>query len=117
MSFDDGEVSVEFEPDEVDEVPALKKLEIDTNLCCSVIISKDEDDRYFATWQEDHPELGDWEEYFSSPHRTPVRVKKWAKFVRALPSKHFRKEISLRDAYEIIAWFFLPEELHAEAGL
>ena len=44
---------LQFEPDEVDEVPALKKLLIDANLCNSVMIRQIDDGRFFVTWSEE----------------------------------------------------------------
>jgi len=116
----------EFEPDEVDQVPALKALEIDADLCEVVKILKSDDGRFFAAWEERHPELGTFDEYFPSAgyssrpevaKRTPARLKKWRELERRMPSMYYSEQISRQDAYAIIAWFWLPKEFHAEAGL
>jgi hypothetical protein len=115
---------VEFEPDEVEQVPALEKLEIDAGLCETVTIIKAEDGRFFATWHERHPELGTYDDYFprdgyagESAKWTKAREKKWRELTSRMPWKDYAEEISRQDAYAIIAWFWLPKEFHAEAGV
>jgi hypothetical protein len=89
-------------------------------------VLKSDDGRFFATWKERHPELGTFDEYFPSAgysfdpefaERTPARLKQWGERARRMRSKHYAEEISRQDAYPIIAWFWLPKEFHAEAGL
>jgi hypothetical protein len=112
----------EIEPGEVDEVPALKALEVDENLCEVVTILKTEDGRFFATWREHHPEMVSYDEFFPQDDvgrfskRTPSRLKQFDELRRRMPSKHYAEEISRDDAYRIIAWFWLPKEFHADAG-
>src|SRR5947208_1821215 len=105
---------VEFEPDEVDQVLALKKLRIDPSLCGTVSIAKMKDGRYFAIWMEWNPDLGSCEEYFAS---VPAPTEEWDELRAEFPPKQFLKEISNRDAYKIIASFWLPKEFHAYAGV
>lgn len=117
----------DFQPeegDQVEQVPALKKLELDGHLCTGVVhIVKAEDGRFFAIWEERHPEMVSYDEFF--PHdwcggfakRTASRAKQWEKLEHRMPSKHYAEEISRHDAYATVAWFCLPEEFHADAGV
>jgi hypothetical protein len=115
---------VEFEPDEVEKVPPLARLQIDTRLCGSLKIVS-EDGRYFATWYEHHPELGTFDEHFPPAsheeylenHFNEEYLQEWRDLRERLPSKSFRREISRRDAYQIVASFWLPKEFHDLAGL
>ena len=91
-------------------------------------VAKTSQGKYFALWEERHPELGTYDEYFpldafddSSPvkfaKRTPARLKKWHELQRRMPSKCRAEEISREDAWRMIAWFWLPKEFHVEAGV
>ena len=115
---------VEFEQEEVDAVPALARLSIDTVLCGSLkIISQD--GKYFATWHERHPELPDFDECFPAAsaeeawenHCNREYLAQWRDLRMRLPDKSFSKEISRRDAFEIIGSFWLPKEFLDLAGL
>jgi hypothetical protein len=118
---------VDFEPEEVEEVECLAKLGVNANLAeCVLTIAKTASDQFMAWWEERHPELGTFDEHFGGDRlpwdptfakRTDQRVREWTRLRELLPSKCYAVQISRREAFEIIATFFLPEEFHEDAGL
>jgi hypothetical protein len=104
---------VDFEPEEVKRAVALRKLGVKTQLCATVTIGK-KDDKFFACWTEQHPELGFYDEYFGSK-RTPKRLRRWQELTDRMPVTNHVSEITRREAFEIITAFWLPAEFHRRA--
>jgi hypothetical protein len=125
LTADDFEASwkVEFEAGEAAEIQAFNDLGVDGALCESVTVAKTADNKFFAWWKEEHPERGFLNEYcggsrFSRPHDpTREQLNEWEELEQRMPSHWYVEEITRRQAFEIISWFFLPGEFHADAGL
>jgi hypothetical protein len=105
----------------------LKKLpwlsDIDTSQCSTATIGKTESGRYLLIWKHRHREMLNFFECF--PDAPPIfKITKdhplmieFQSMRAALPSEEFSKEITRKQAWETIAYFWLPEEWHSDAGI
>jgi hypothetical protein len=97
--------------------------EIDTSLCETATIAKTEDGRYLLIWEHRHPEMVSFSECFPDAPKIwdlpkdHQQVVEFQGMCKALPSSEFSKEITRKQAWETIAYFWLPEEWHCEAGI
>jgi len=134
MKLHDGEIiSDDWSFDNVGEMDGdtLRRLpwmsDIDTSLCETATIAKTEDGRYLLIWKHNHPESTNFFEYFEeemenetreeSREREAERLAEFRKVVSVLPGQEFSKDITRKQAWETIAYFWLPEEWHRDAGI
>ncbi len=113
---------VEFTAEEAKQINALRDLGVNGALCGAIAIGRGTAGEFIATWEEEHPERGFFDEFYPRDHfgfaeRTPERQREWTDLRERMPSKGFSEEITRREAFEIIASLSLPSEFHADAGL
>jgi hypothetical protein len=121
----DNAWEVEFTPEEAAKFEALRI--IDAELCEVVTLAKTHDGLFFMLWRETHPELGSYDEYFGSgprerfgmplADRSEERLAEWHELQRRMPDAHYVDDITRKEAFAIIAWFWIPEEFHGDMDL
>jgi hypothetical protein len=122
--------NLDFEDDRpMDQFLSLKQ--IDTALCDTADLVKTKCGRFIIFWNEQHPELGSYADYFGVDDRlkfdcrehsaesklAETRMAEWNELRARLRPEEFYEEISRQEAYRIIAYFWLPEEFHSDAGI
>lgn len=97
-------------------LPALNAM--DGERCYWPEIVQDKRGAFFVTWKERHPKVPDAESFFAkSPGRGSERIAQYRQLNRRYRPKSYAREITRREAFEIIASFWLPQEFHSDAGL
>ena len=97
--------------------------QIDTKLCDFARIGKIKDGRFLLMWTERHPERGRHDEYFPKEAFTakgylkPQHEAEWEDIKKRMPDSEYSELISRRDAFQMVAYFWLPDEFHSDAML
>ena len=92
---------------------AFEKLEeIDRRLSDCATIGKTHDGGFLIYWDERHPDLGRYEEYFPQrdAKQANARVKEWEDLRKRMPASRYMGRLDKAEAFHIIAAFWLPEE-------
>jgi hypothetical protein len=112
----DFEISLPGDAELLARLPALSAM--DGERCYWPEVVQDKRGAFFVTWKERHTKVPDAETFFAeSPGRDSERIAKYRQLNRRYGPKNYAREITRREAFEIIASFWLPEEFHADAGL
>jgi hypothetical protein len=111
---------IEFDEDELRNCPfdALRE-NIDGRLCDAAEIVPDGEGGFRLQWCERHPEMLPYDEMFPTDDsgeakRTDARLAKYNDLRSRLQARCFELEISRRQAFAILAYFWLPEEFAEE---
>jgi hypothetical protein len=80
------------------------------------------DTEFAIRWRHRHPEMATFDELFADEYefdrpwakRTAARVNQWRELERRLPSRFFEIEIDRKQAFAILAYFWLPKEFSEE---
>jgi hypothetical protein len=81
------------------------------------IIKNDEGGNFVLTWKELHPEMIGAREYFGAePHMelSKQQIEEWDEMEAVLPTKTYEVEVSRKEAFAILCFYFLPDEFNDE---
>jgi hypothetical protein len=82
------------------------------------IIKNDENGNFVLTWKELHPEMTMPREYFGMAERAELsekQIEEWDEMEAAMPTKTYEVEISRKEAFAILCFYYLPDEFSDES--